>query len=114
MAKKKDNNDENNLSEDISTSTGALVTTNKVYFKVVGDVGVKEKNVVVSSEQEKVLNVCYIERRAISEYNGEYFVYKEQEDGSFRATKVKPGASVGLYVVVEEGLSEGDVIALPD
>ena len=62
---------------------------------------------------DEIKNVCHVDRRALSYYNGEYYVFKEQEDGSFRAVKVKPGVSMGLDIVIEEGLEEGDVVSLP-
>ena len=40
-------------------------------------------------------------------------VYRETEDG-FEVVDVTPGADNGIEIVIEEGLSEGDVISLTD
>ncbi|HIC68498.1 MAG TPA: HlyD family efflux transporter periplasmic adaptor subunit [Candidatus Latescibacteria bacterium] len=40
-------------------------------------------------------------------------VYRETEDG-FEVVDVTPGADNGIEIVIEEGLSEGDVISLAD
>ena len=91
----------------------AVKKSDKIYFRLVDEVGVKEKKLVLYKEMDEIKNVCHIDRRALSYYNGEYYVFKEQEDGLFRAVKVKPGVSMGLDIVIEEGLEEGDVVSLP-
>lgn len=83
-------------------------------FAPVPDTGLNEKTLKLVVEQGLVRDAVYTDRRALIPYNGEYYVYKEQEDGSYRAEKVTPGASVGFYVVITDGVEEGDVLSLPN
>jgi multidrug efflux pump subunit AcrA (membrane-fusion protein) len=64
--------------------------------------------------QETEKNVCYVDKRAVCPYKGKYYVLKEMENGNFRAVEVKLGSSVGMNIVVEEGLEEGDIVSMID
>lgn len=99
--------------EEGSTPTDAI-TDDKIYFKIVGDETLKDKTLTISKELPELKNVCYVDRRAVVIYDDETFVFKEMEDGSFRAVKVDVDQQVGLYAVINSGLEEGDVVSIPD
>ena len=79
-----------------------------------GDETLKDKTLTISKELPELKNVCYVDRRAVVIYDDETFVFKEMEDGSFRAVKVDVDQQVGLYAVINSGLEEGDVVSIPD
>ncbi|MCR5213017.1 MAG: efflux RND transporter periplasmic adaptor subunit [Eubacterium sp.] len=93
--------------------SGELVTSDEVYFKSLGQETIKDFKINLYTELPEKKNVCYVEKSALVEYNSEYYVYKEK-DGQFLPVKVKVGDLVGLYVIIEEGLEEGDVVSLSE
>lgn len=57
-------------------------------------------------------NVLYVDKDAIHRTDDASFVYVVSEDGYRDAVWVKTGAQVGDYLVIEEGLSGGEKVAL--
>ncbi|MBO4862901.1 MAG: efflux RND transporter periplasmic adaptor subunit [Eubacterium sp.] len=95
-------------------TVGDAVSSDTVYFRLVDFDGmVPEKTLNLHVEMDEIKDTCYVEMNAIIKYNDERFVYREQEDGSFCPVKVVLGNSVGQYVVIKEGLSEGDKVSIP-
>ncbi|MBR4758795.1 MAG: biotin/lipoyl-binding protein [Lachnospiraceae bacterium] len=102
---------------------------NIVYFKLVGvdENAIKEKKLTIYKELKEIKNVLYVEQAALihpadtiqsfgaapSDVNDGYYVYKMQDDGTFRVQKVVPGDLCGKYIVIKEGLEEGDVVSIP-
>ena len=97
-----------------SSSSGELITGDKVYFKIVGDDAIKDKAMTISKELPVLKNVCYVDRRAIIVYDDKTYVYKEMEDGTIRVMEVDVDQMVGLYAVINSGLEEGDTVTIPD
>ena len=97
-----------------ASAKGKLVESDKVYFRLVSNTSLNEKSLRLFAELPVQKGVRYVDRKAISEYEGQKYVYKQNEDGSFRAVKVTIGDTVGLNVVIKEGLEEGDVVALQE
>ena len=86
----------------------------KVCFRLLSENATAEETLTLYREQEMVKDVVYLETRALIPYNGEYYVYLRQEDGSFRAKKVRTGERMGNFTVIKEGLNEGDEVSLGD
>lgn len=95
-------------------SAGDASSSNKVYFKLVNDVPLKDHVLTLTKEKAELKNVCYVDKRAILVQDEEAYVIKEMEDGNFQTVKVKVGDVVGAYVVIKEGLDEGDAVLIPD
>ena len=64
-------------------------------------------------ELPEIKNVYYVDKRVLSEYEGEVFVYKEGEDGIFQSVKVTIGQVIGNNVIILNGLEEGDTVSIP-
>ena len=86
----------------------------KLCFAPVKDTGLNERTLKLVIEQGEASDVLYTDKRALISYDGEYYVYKEREDGGFMAVRVVPGGSAGMNVVILEGLKEGDELSLPN
>ena len=97
-----------------ATKTDAKeITDDTIYFRMVDDVLVNEKQLILFDELPEIKNVCYVDKRVLSEYEGEVFVYREGEDGIFQSVKVKIGQVIGNNVIIREGLEEGDTVSIP-
>lgn len=97
-----------------ATKTDAKeITDDTIYFKIVDDVLVSEKQLTLYDELPEIKNVCYVDKRVLSEYEGEVFVYKEGEDGIFQSVKVTIGQVIGNNVIILNGLEEGDTVSIP-
>ena len=59
---------------------------------------------------ESAKDVVYISRSAVVSENEKGFVYVDGKNGEKELKEIKTGLSNGIYVVVEEGLAQGDVI----
>ena len=106
--------DTSDASSTDAQSQGKLVESDKVYFRLISNGAIKEKSLRLYADLPVQKGVLYVDRKAISEIDGQKYVYKQNEDGSFRAVKVTIGDTVGLNVVIKEGLEEGDVVALQE
>ena len=97
-----------------TATIGDASTGDKVYFKLVGDEPLHERKLTIIEELPEIKDVCYVDRRAIILYEGDAYVYKVLEDGTYRATKVVIGDEAGIYTVIKEGVNEGDTLAIID
>ncbi|SNU06698.1 hypothetical protein SAMN06297422_10747 [Lachnospiraceae bacterium] len=96
-----------------ATETDAKeITGNKIYLKLVDDSKISEKELLLYKELPEIKNVCYVDKRAISEYEGEYYVFKQTENELYRAVKVTVGDVVDMNAVILKGLEEGDTVSL--
>lgn len=96
-------------------SSGEAVTGNLIYFKIVDDDGsIPDENLVLYAELDVTRDVCYVEKNAVFVHEGQSYVYLECEDGSFQAKKVTTGDIAGIYVIIEDGLNEGDRVSIPE
>ena len=95
-----------------STPTDAIIS-GKVYFKLLGDETLKENTLMLTAEMPEIKNALYVDKKAIIENEGRNYVYKDV-DGEYIATEVTVGANIGQYVIIKEGLEEGDVVSLSD
>ena len=86
-----------------------------VYFKLIGGGGTNESELTIYKNMEQVKDVCYVESSALIQHEegGDIFAYKQTQDGTFVAVKVDVGNVVGEYAVIEDGLTEGDVVSVP-
>lgn len=116
---KKDTDDDKDEAEDIETSEsaesnglGKLVTSDKVYFKLVNNEALKEKTLVLYKELPEIKDAIYVDKNAVIQHEDQYFVYLQQEDGVYKAVEVEVGDTVGQYIVITKGLEEGEVVAL--
>ena len=82
----------------------------KIYLKLVGDNQINPKELLLYKELPEIKNVCFVDKRALSEYENEYYVFKQTEDGLFEAVKVTVGAVVDMKAVILKGLEEGDTV----
>jgi hypothetical protein len=76
----------------------------------VGDNQINPKELLLYKELPEIKNVCFVDKRALSEYENEYYVFKQTEDGLFEAVKVTVGAVVDMKAVILKGLEEGDTV----
>ena len=85
----------------------------KVYFKLIGDDALKEQFLTVYIELPENKNALYVDRKAVISSPKGDFVYK-QYDNEFIATRIVKGEEVGQYVIIKEGLEEGDVVSMSE
>ena len=107
--------DPTKTSEDGETATGTdAVSKGKVYLKLINSSeGLLQKNLMFHAELPEIKNALYVDKKAVINSDAGKFVYKEQEDGRFRAVKVRTGSTAGNYIIIEEGLNEGDKVSIP-
>ena len=96
----------------VASGTDA-VSNGKVYFKLVGDSAIKENFLTVSMELPEIKGALYVDKKAVIFTDTQDYAYK-QIDGEFFATKVTVGDNVGQYIIIKEGLEEGDVVSVSD
>ena len=85
-----------------------------VYFLPMdGEDEMPDKNLMLEFELPTLKDVCYVNRQAVYDKDGIFFVYVVREDGMRRAVEVIPGDRVGNYVIIKEGLSGGENVELP-
>ena len=58
-------------------------------------------------------DACYVNRQAVYEKNGQYFVYVVKDDGMREAHYITKGEQYGNYLVVKDGLEGGEKVELP-
>lgn len=109
-----DTEEKSEADTETATKTDAKeITDDTIYFRMVDDVLVNEKQLILYDELPEIKNVCFVDKRVLSEYEGEVFVYREGEDGIFQSVKVKIGQVIGNNVIIREGLEEGDTVSIP-
>lgn len=96
-----------------ASSTDAA-SSDKVYFKLVNDVPLKDKSLKITKELPEIKDACYVDKRAVFIVDNETYVYKVMDDGFYKAVKVTTGELVGLNVVIREGLEEGETVVIID
>jgi hypothetical protein len=101
-------------SEDEVSTAGDAVSSNKVFFKLLEDTSVKDSKLTIHKEMPEIKNVCYVSRKAVMDYEGKYYVYKQMEDGNYHAVNVTVGGYVDDLVIIKEGLEEGDVVSISE
>ena len=102
------------VASDTDASQGADgMYDGKVYLKLVGDEKLKEKILILSINLPEKKDALYVDRRAIISSEKGDFVYKQYGD-EFIATEIVKGDEVGQYIIVKEGLEEGDVVSLSE
>ena len=85
-----------------------------VYFRPVGREGeILEKNLMLDLNLPALKDTCYVNRQAVYEKNGQYYVYVVREDGMREAVYITPGEQYGNYLIVKEGLEGGEKVELP-
>ena len=95
-------------------SKGEQATGKYIYFRILDDDGsIPDQFLTLYAEQEITRNVCYVDKNAVFVNEGQSYVYLECEDGTFQAKKIKTGEIAGDYVIIEEGLDEGDRVSIP-
>jgi len=115
-ASAQDDTDAEDTSEESAGSTGKgkLITSDKVYFKLVNNEVLKEKSLVLYKELPEIKDAIYVDKRAVIQHEDQYFVHLQQEDGLFKAIEVELGDTVGQYTVITKGLEEGDVVSISE
>lgn len=96
----------------VATGTDA-VSDGKVYFKLVGDSAIKDNYLTVVVELPEIKGALYVDKKGVIFTDTQDYAYK-QVDGEFIATKVTVGDNVGQYIIIKEGLEEGDVVSVSD
>ena len=87
---------------------------NMVYFMPLdGEDEMPNKNLMLEFELPTLKDVCYVNRQAVYDKNGLYFVYVVQENGTRRAVEVTCGDRIGNYMIIREGLNGGESVELP-
>ena len=57
-------------------------------------------------------NAVYVQKDAVHEKDGRYFVYTLDENGYRQAVWINAGDQVGDYRIITEGLKSGDEVVL--
>lgn len=85
-----------------------------ITFEPVSDMaGVSESDVLVMDiQKEKIENAVYVEENAIFMVENKTYVYRLDKDGFREAVPVTIGATVDGYVIIEDGLKEGEQVTL--
>lgn len=103
-----------NASETDASSEGAEAVYNgKVYLKMVDEDVMKEYILTLSIALPEQKNTLYVDRKAVISSDKGDFVYKQYDD-EFIATRIVKGDEVGQYVIIKEGLEEGDVVSMSE
>lgn len=103
-----------NASETDAASEGAEAVYNgKVYLKMVDEDVMKEYILTLSIALPEQKNTLYVDRKAVISSDKGDFVYKQYDD-EFIATRIVKGDEVGQYVIIKEGLEEGDVVSMSE
>ena len=85
-----------------------------VYFRPEGmDGELLEKNLMLEFELAPLKDVCYVNRQAVYDKDGKYFVYTVDENEMRHAVIVEPGDRVGNYLIIKSGLNGGELVELP-
>ena len=85
----------------------------KVYiFKPVSDMsGVEEETTLTAQWKKDPIPDCiYVKKTAVCKDGGKYFVRRMDDKGYFETAEVSVGQEVGEYVVITDGLSEGEKV----
>ena len=85
-----------------------------VTVKITGDTsglyeGMSAEVTLITEESEEVV---YVPKRAIIREGTRSYVKYRDEDGNIRKKEVITGFSDGIYVEIEEGLMEGDIVCM--
>ena len=85
-----------------------------IFFRPVGLEGeILEKNLMLKFELPVLKDACYVNRQAVFEKNGQYFVYVVREDGMREAVYITKGEQYGNFLIVKDGLEGGEKVELP-
>jgi len=89
-------------------------------FKVKAAVKVDSEHTIRSGysanaqiDLEKADSVLSVPESALEFVKNEPYVYKKEQDGTYKQTKVTTGLSDGVNIEIKEGLTEGDVVRGP-
>ena len=89
-------------------------------FKVKAAVKVDSEHTIRSGysanaqiDLEKATDVLTVPESALEFVKNEPYVYKKEQDGTYKQTKVTTGLSDGVNIEIKEGLSEGDTVRGP-
>ncbi len=86
----------------------------KVVFEPVSDMSAESDAQIFSMEVTRpaIENAVYVQRNAVHEKDGRYFVYTLDENGYRQAVWISAGDQVGDYRIITEGLKSGDEVVL--
>jgi len=85
-----------------------------ITFEPVSDMaGVSENDVLTMDiKKEKIENAVYVEETAVFTVENKTYVYRVDEDGFREAVPVTVGATIDGYIIIEDGLKEGEQVTL--
>lgn len=90
------------------------VDDKKVVFEPVSDMSAVSDAQIFSMEVTRpaIENAVYVQKDAVHEKDGRYFVYTLDENGYRQAVWISAGDQVGDYRIITEGLKSGDEVVL--
>ena len=90
------------------------VDDKKVVFEPVSDMSAVSDAQIFSMEVTRpaIENAVYVQKDAVHEKDGRYFVYTLDENGYRQAVWISVGDQVGDYRIITEGLKSGDEVVL--
>ena len=99
--------------EVIETPKGREEETQKVFLRPVsGNSEFLGASLKVTGRQATRKNICHVDKKALIKTDDDTYVWVRRDDGEYEAVRVKVGDTLGQEVVIEEGLSGGEVVAL--
>ena len=86
----------------------------KLVFEAVSDMSAVSDAQIFSMEVTRptIENAVYVQKDAVHEKDGRYFVYTLGENGYRQAVWISVGDQVGDYRIITEGLKSGDEVVL--
>lgn len=80
------------------------------FFKPLSDMsGVEEETALTAQWKRKTIPDClYVKGEAVCGEDGKHFVRRMDDKGYFEVVEVSVGEEIGEYVVITDGLSEGE------
>ena len=90
------------------------VDDKKLVFEPVSDMSAVSDAQIFSMEVTRpaIENAVYVQKDAVHEKDGRYFVYTLDENGYRQAVWISVGDQVGDYRIITEGLKSGDEVVL--
>ncbi len=98
--------------EVIETPEGREGETDLVFLKPVTGGDFLGESLKVTGRSATRKNICHVDKKAIVKTETGDYVLVRREDGEYEAVKVTVGDTLGLEVVITEGLSGGEQVAL--
>ncbi len=86
---------------------------NKVIFKTDSPLSASDvSSMTITAKKPTMKNVIYVKKSAIIKNGNEFIAYVKDENGYYDVRRVKTKEIIGDNIVISEGLSEGEEVAL--